>query len=86
MTDEAWKRHANPWSVYTRSAAIPGMILAARAGPSRTGLPPGRSLWRRRRTRRRRATAQDVPARAGRTARACARPHRAVRRSRTAEP
>ncbi|MEV0145445.1 DUF6653 family protein [Nonomuraea sp. NPDC050733] len=28
MTDEAWKRHANPWSVYTRFAAIPGMILA----------------------------------------------------------
>ncbi|WP_214410049.1 DUF6653 family protein [Sphaerisporangium fuscum] len=28
MTDEAWKRHANPWSVYTRFAAIPGMIVA----------------------------------------------------------
>ncbi|MGW4425204.1 DUF6653 family protein [Streptosporangium sp. NPDC004631] len=28
MTDEAWKRHANPWSVYTRFAAIPAMILA----------------------------------------------------------
>jgi len=28
MTDEAWQRHANPWSVYTRFAAIPLMILA----------------------------------------------------------
>jgi hypothetical protein len=28
MTDEAWRRHANPWSVYTRFAAIPAMILA----------------------------------------------------------
>lgn len=28
MTDEAWMRHANPWSVHTRFAAIPAMILA----------------------------------------------------------
>jgi hypothetical protein len=28
MTDETWKRHANPWSVWTRFAAIPLMILA----------------------------------------------------------
>jgi hypothetical protein len=28
MTDEAWRRHANPWSVYTRFAAIPAMVLA----------------------------------------------------------
>jgi hypothetical protein len=28
MTDEAWRRHANPWSVYTRFAAIPAMIVA----------------------------------------------------------
>ncbi|NUW34280.1 hypothetical protein HTZ77_22985 [Nonomuraea sp. SMC257] len=28
MTDEAWRRHANPWSVWTRFAAIPLMILA----------------------------------------------------------
>ena len=28
MTDEAWQRHANPWSVYTRFAAIPAMIVA----------------------------------------------------------
>jgi hypothetical protein len=28
MTDEAWRRHANPWSVYTRFAAIPAMILS----------------------------------------------------------
>jgi hypothetical protein len=28
MTDEAWRRHANPWSIYTRFAAIPAMILA----------------------------------------------------------
>jgi hypothetical protein len=24
MTDEVWRRHANPWSVYTRFAAISG--------------------------------------------------------------
>lgn len=28
MSDEAWRRHANPWSVYTRFAAVPLMILA----------------------------------------------------------
>ena len=28
MSDDAWKRHANPWSVWTRFAAIPLMILA----------------------------------------------------------
>lgn len=28
MSEEAWKRHANPWSVWTRFAAIPLMILA----------------------------------------------------------
>ncbi len=28
MSDEAWRRHANPWSVYTRFAAIPAMLLA----------------------------------------------------------
>lgn len=28
MTDEAWRRHANPWSVWTRFAAIPLMIAA----------------------------------------------------------
>jgi hypothetical protein len=28
MTDEAWQRHANLWSVWTRFAAIPLMILA----------------------------------------------------------
>ncbi|MDB5533692.1 MAG: hypothetical protein JWO28_2007 [Hyphomicrobiales bacterium] len=28
MTDEAWQHHANPWSVYTRLAAIPAGILA----------------------------------------------------------
>ena len=28
MTEDAWKRHANPWSVWTRFAAIPLMILA----------------------------------------------------------
>ncbi|MFI6321097.1 DUF6653 family protein [Nonomuraea sp. NPDC050556] len=28
MTDEAWRRHANPWSVWTRFAAIPLMMLA----------------------------------------------------------
>jgi hypothetical protein len=28
MTDAAWKRHANPWSVWTRFAAIPLAIMA----------------------------------------------------------
>lgn len=28
MTDEMWLRHANPWSVWTRFAAIPAFILA----------------------------------------------------------
>jgi hypothetical protein len=28
MGEEAWKRHANPWSVWTRFAAIPLIILA----------------------------------------------------------
>ena len=28
MTNEAWQRHANPWSVYTRFAAIPAGLLA----------------------------------------------------------
>lgn len=29
MSDEMWRRHANPWSVWTRFAAIPAFILAA---------------------------------------------------------
>lgn len=28
MTDEHWQRHANPWSVWTRFAAIPAGIVA----------------------------------------------------------
>ncbi|TDD21601.1 DUF6653 family protein [Nonomuraea diastatica] len=28
MSDETWKRHANPWSVWTRFAAIPLMFAA----------------------------------------------------------
>lgn len=28
MNDEMWKRHANPWSVWTRFAAIPAAMLA----------------------------------------------------------
>ncbi|MFI6578601.1 DUF6653 family protein [Nocardiopsis sp. NPDC050513] len=28
MSDEAWKRHANPWSVWTRFAAVPALELA----------------------------------------------------------
>lgn len=28
MTDEAWRRHANPWSVWTRFAALPLLVLA----------------------------------------------------------
>ncbi len=29
MDDETWRRHANPWSVWTRSTALPLLILAA---------------------------------------------------------
>lgn len=28
ISDQMWKRHANPWSVWTRFAAIPAFILA----------------------------------------------------------
>ena len=28
MSEESWKRHANPWSVWTRFAAIPLIILS----------------------------------------------------------
>lgn len=28
MDDTAWRSHANPWSVYTRFAAIPPLVLA----------------------------------------------------------
>lgn len=28
MSDEMWKRHANPWSVWTRFAAIPAFMVA----------------------------------------------------------
>lgn len=28
LSDDTWRRHANPWSVWTRFAAIPAMILA----------------------------------------------------------
>lgn len=28
LSDETWQRHANPWSVWTRFAAIPALILA----------------------------------------------------------
>jgi hypothetical protein len=28
MSEQAWKRHANPWSVWTRFAAIPWLIVA----------------------------------------------------------
>lgn len=28
MSDDTWRRHANPWSVWTRFGAIPLMILA----------------------------------------------------------
>ena len=28
MDDESWRRHANPWSVWTRFAAIPAAALA----------------------------------------------------------
>jgi len=28
MDDAAWKRHANPWSVYTRFTCLPFIVLA----------------------------------------------------------
>jgi hypothetical protein len=28
MNDHAWRRHAHPWSVYTRFATIPPLVLA----------------------------------------------------------
>ena len=28
MSDDVWRRHAHPWSVYTRFAAIPPLIVA----------------------------------------------------------
>jgi hypothetical protein len=28
MSDEAWQRHANPWSVWTRNTVLPALILA----------------------------------------------------------
>ena len=28
MTDETWRRHANPWSVWTRYATFPLLVLA----------------------------------------------------------
>jgi hypothetical protein len=28
MTDEVWRRHANPWSAYTRFAAMPFLIFS----------------------------------------------------------
>jgi hypothetical protein len=34
MTDEAWYSHANPWSVYTRFAAIPPLVPVVTAGGS----------------------------------------------------
>jgi hypothetical protein len=42
MTEDAWKRHANPWSVWTRFAAIPLMILAiwSRVWLERDRVPP----------------------------------------------
>ncbi|WP_317259620.1 MULTISPECIES: DUF6653 family protein [Streptomyces] len=28
MSDEIWRRHANPWSVWTRFAALPALVVA----------------------------------------------------------
>ena len=28
LSDETWRRHANPWSVWTRYAAFPLLVLA----------------------------------------------------------
>jgi hypothetical protein len=28
MSDEAWQRHANPWSVWTRNTVLPILVLA----------------------------------------------------------
>lgn len=29
MTEQTWRRHANPWSVWTRLATVPFIVLAA---------------------------------------------------------
>lgn len=29
MSEETWKRHANPWSVWTRNTVLPLLVLAA---------------------------------------------------------
>jgi hypothetical protein len=39
MDDEAWRRHANPWSVWTRFAAIPPLQVFVDAG---LDMPPHR--------------------------------------------
>ncbi len=28
MSDETWKKHANPWSVWTRVTALPALVVA----------------------------------------------------------
>ena len=28
LSDETWRRHANPWSVWTRYAAFPLLVVA----------------------------------------------------------
>jgi hypothetical protein len=28
MSEEAWQRHANPWSVWTRNTVLPALVLA----------------------------------------------------------
>jgi hypothetical protein len=38
MDDRAWARHANPWSVWTRFATLPFLLLAGGAG---SGSAPG---------------------------------------------
>lgn len=28
MSDDTWKKHANPWSVWTRFTALPALVVA----------------------------------------------------------
>ncbi len=49
MSDEIWEKHANPWSVWTRFAALPVLVAAVWSqvwiGPWAWGLTVLAILW-----------------------------------------